>query len=368
MNRLVSWINGLPAHQAALLGACIAAVVGAITNILTGLIRDFAAKAWSDQRAGQRAADEIFRSYAEPLGSATTSLYWRLKEIFGRDGRASFLAAVEPRTDFDEYKLRSTYFRLAAVLGWLRALRRELSFLRNYGEKRVRAIDSAIHLFEKALADGHHVEIQCLQGLLSLWQLPHISDNSTELRVAVAVEHCVKYAIRDAHVVTVTELDQGSMEHLCSNVSATISTMANFQNVPQLVLAETQSLAIRQMAIREAWLYRDWQASIGDMMIRETTIGNRHFEVLGYGDFEEVLLNPSKAQGRSLCRIAALLAELDMDRQDPYDARPAVIRKLFEAVAQTIVALADTPASQSVVDPNTADDARRLLSDPRPVA
>lgn len=368
MNTLVSWINGLPAHQAALLGACIAAVVGAIANISTGLIRDFAAKAWSDQRDGQRAADEIFRRYAEPLGSATTSLYWRLKEILGQDGRASFLVSVEPRTDFDEYKLRSTHFRLAAVLGWLRALRRELSFLRNYGEKRVSAIDSAIHVFEKALADGHHVEIQRLHGLLSLWGLPSISDKPMELRVAVAVEHCVKHAIRDAPVVTATELDDATKAHLCSEASATISTMAKFQNVATSVLAETQSRAIRQIAIREAWLYRDWQASIGDMMIRETKLGNRNFEVLGYGDFEEMLLNPSKAQTRSLCRIAALFVNLNMDREDPYDARPAVIRKLFEAVALTIAALADTPASQSAVDSNTADDARRLLSERKPKA
>ncbi|HHL2559252.1 TPA: hypothetical protein ACQ31I_001110 [Yersinia enterocolitica] len=50
MNTLASWIDGLPAHQAALLGAVIAAIVGAIANILTGIIRDFAAKAWSDKK------------------------------------------------------------------------------------------------------------------------------------------------------------------------------------------------------------------------------------------------------------------------------------------------------------------------------
>jgi len=117
VNVLISWINGLQTHQAALLGALIAALVGAIANIFTGLVRDFGAKAWFDRRDVQRSSDEVFRRYAEPLASATTSLYWRLKEILARDGRASFLTSVEPRTEFDQYKLLSTYFRLAATLG-----------------------------------------------------------------------------------------------------------------------------------------------------------------------------------------------------------------------------------------------------------
>jgi hypothetical protein len=98
------------------------------------------------------------------------------------------------------------------------------------------------------------------------------------------------------------------------------------------------------------------------MMIRETKIGNRNFEVLGYGEFEEMLLGPSKAQFRSLCRIATLFEKVDLDRDDPFDARPAAIRNLFEATARMMVALADAPVSHSAVDTNTTTDARRFLA------
>lgn len=366
MNALISWFNGLQAPQAALLGALVSAIVGAIANISTGLLRDFTAKAWFDRRDAQRSADEVFRRYAEPLAAATISLYWRLREILGGDGRATFLVAVEPRAEFDQYKLLSTYFRLAATLGWLRALRRELSFLRSYREKRVNAVDAALRAFEKSLADGHHVELQRLRGLMDLWKLPPITDQQVELRIAVAVEQCVKHALQTAPVASAAELDQGTQAKLCRDVAKTIGSMARPREVSTWTLRDTQSDAIRQIAIREAWLYRDWQAAIGDMMIRETTIGNRSFEVLGYGEFEEMLLAPSKTQFRSLYRIATVFDGVDLDRDNPFDARPAAIRNLLVATARMIVALADAPASKSAVDKGTADDARRFLAELAP--
>lgn len=363
MNSLMSWINGLQAHQAALLGAIIAAIVGAIASILTGLARDFAAKAWFDRRDAQKSADGVFRRYAEPLASAMTSLYWRLKEILGHDGRASFLTSLEPRTEFDQYKLRSTYYRLGAALGWLRALRRELSFLRSYGEQRLNAIDTALTVFEKSLADGHHVELQRLRGLMTLWGLQPIPDDHAELRVAVAVEQCVKHALQVAPVAAATELDCEAQAELCFDVAGIITSMANFPDVPIVILDETRSRAVRQIAIREAWLYRDWQAAIGDTLIRETKIGNRNFEVIGYGEFEDMLLGPSKAQFRSLFRIAMLFEKVDLERDHLFDARPATIRNLFEATTRMIVALAEAPASQSAIDAATAADARRVLAE-----
>lgn len=361
MHTLVSWIDGLPAHQLAFLGAFIAAIIGAIANILTGVIRDFMAKAWSDKKDAQRASNEIFRTYAEPLGAAITSLYWRLKEISRQTERSSFLIAVEPRTNFDEYKLHSTYFRLAAVLGWLRVLQRERSFLRNYGENRVKNIDDAINLFEMALADGHCVEIQRLHGLQRIWQLSPISDKRIEHQAAVAIERCIEHAIRNTNVNNVVNLYGTARASICEEVSNAITTVSGIPHVTQSLLSETESLAIRQMAIREAWLYRDWQASIGDMMIREKKIGNRNFEVLGFGDFEAMIFEPSNHQQRSLQRITALFDNLNMDRIDPYDARSTVIRKLLEAAAQLITALASTPASKSAIASNTVTDAKKFL-------
>ena len=166
------WFSSLGAPaQVAVVGAVAGGLAGAVATLLAGILRDFVAKWWTDRREENKSAEDVYRGYAEPLASAAIALLWRLKETFGKDGRASYLSAREPRTSFEDYKLRSTYYRLAAVLGWIRALRRELSFLRLADKKRLEVIESAIISLESSLADGHHVEFQRLDGLIRIWHL-----------------------------------------------------------------------------------------------------------------------------------------------------------------------------------------------------
>ena len=362
MRNFLLWVSGLQAHQAALIGACFAALIGAISTVLSGLLRDFLAKSWSDKRDHQKSAEEVFRSYAEPLASAMTGLYWRLNEMVSGDGRASFLTAKEPRNDFDQYKLRSTYFRLAAVLGWLRALRRELSFLRTYGQKRIGKLDAALDAFEKSLADGHEVEIQRLHGLQELWGIPKIKDARTEERAAIAVEDRIDRALHGEIATLAAGLESATQLKLCRELADLIAKESDSKEIQAAVLKETQARSVCQIDIRQAWLYRDWQTAIGDMVIRETKAANRNFEVIGYGEFEEMLLGPTKAQYRSLSRISALFHGVDFERKDLYDARPAAIHKLLDATAALIAALADARISKDAVDSVTAKKARATLA------
>ena len=219
MITILAWFNQLPsASQAALIGTCVDALVGAIATLLTGILRDFVAKWWSDHRDSQRSSDDIYRGYAEPLAAAATSLMWRLLEVFGSDGRGSFLVASEPRTVFEDYKLRSTYYRLAALLGWIRALRRELSFLRLAGKRRIEIIDDAIEQLERSLADGHHVEIKRLEGLLHLWQIPPSSEKVEKGKLAVDVENVVKTTLQHSSVTTAHDLEPDAQLALCRKV------------------------------------------------------------------------------------------------------------------------------------------------------
>lgn len=360
---LSQWFNTLPvASQAALIGALIGALAGALSNIATGVLRDFVAKWWTDRRGARRSADEVYRRYAEPLASSVTSLFWRLKETLGRDGRASYLTAQDPRTTFEEYKLRSTYYRLAAVLGWLRALRRELSFFRHGTAGRLDRIEDAIANLEASLADGHHVELQRLHGLLQIWGLPAIDDHQLALRVAVEVEKCSKRMLQGAAVTSVTELPNDCQSELCREIAEVVCSRANLAPLTSGILDETQSRAIRQIAIREAWLYRDWQSAIGDIMVRETKAGNRRFEVIGFGDFETMLLEPTNAQARCLCRIASLFDQLDVERQDLFDARPAALQKLYKATARMVTAVSSVRSTATLIDSNTRESARRVLA------
>lgn len=351
---MIGWFSDLPITVQA-------ALIGAVASIVVGILRDFVSKWWSEKRASQKSAEDVYRLYAEPLGSAATSLMWRLREIFSEDGRASYLTEHGPRTAFEDYKLRSTYYRLAAVLGWVRALRRELSFFRLEGVGRLTEIEEAIGSFESALADGHHVELQRLNGLLRIWEIPSISDKKTRLRVAVDVESCAKRAIRNARVASATDIPPESQLMLCKEIAELVCSRASLATVTSEVLQETRSRAIRQIAIREAWLYRDWQAAIGDLMISEAKVGNRRFEVLGFGDFESMLLAPTENQFRSICRITMLFDQVDVDREDPFDARPEALRKLYQATACMVKTIAEVPTSARVIDMRTATEARHIL-------
>jgi hypothetical protein len=119
------------------------------------------------------AADErldTVRIYAHPLLEATRSLRIKLDETTDKGSRRYYLAST-PATDFVQYKRISTLYRLAALLGWIRAFRRERSYLDpdNAGTD---APTVAIKEIESALADGQDVERQRLRELFGLWRIP----------------------------------------------------------------------------------------------------------------------------------------------------------------------------------------------------
>ena len=82
------------------------------------------------ERAEQKRG--IYEKYAQPLAADAVNLLWRLDEILFKQ-RAQYLAEDAPPTPFNDYKLISTCYRLGAVLGWIRAIRLEQSYL-FYGE------------------------------------------------------------------------------------------------------------------------------------------------------------------------------------------------------------------------------------------
>jgi hypothetical protein len=356
------WFLQLPAaSQAALTGAIVGGLAGAVGTLVSGVLRDFIAKWWVDSKECNKSADEIYRRYAEPLAAAATSLMWRLEEMFGQDGRSTFLISKEPRTQFEDYKLRSTYYRLAVLLGWLRALRRELSFLRLAGKHRIEIIEEAIENLEKSLADGHHVELQRLNGLVKIWQLPSVLDEKLSLRIAVDLENCVKKALQNAPVSSALDLPFESQYALCEESAKLICQAAGYQLIPADSLTEHLERAVKQIAIGEAWLYRDWQTSVGDFVLRESTAGGRHFDVIGFGEFETILLSPTDPQFRVLSRIGALFFGVNLKAQDSLDARPAMLRGLLFSTAGLVHAIARIPVSSPLLGSVTVQAAERIL-------
>lgn len=278
-----TWFAGISSNAQA-------ALIGAAASLAVVLAKDFFLHLYLAKRQDAKTLDAIYKRYSEPLASASVSAMWRFHEIFSRDGRASFLTAGPSKTAFEEYKLRSTYFRLSALLGWIRALRREISILRLEGGGRALEIDGALHDFEQALADGHHVELQRLEGLRTLWQFPKIDDAPKRRRLAVAVETKIKQILLTEGFASAVDVAPARQFELVRVIAQMIAADSPGASVVDEVIRETLARAIQQIAVREAWLYRDWQAAIGDLMVKEISGASRRFEVLGYGEFESIAL------------------------------------------------------------------------------
>jgi hypothetical protein len=160
------------------LGSALIALAGAGVGII---VRDvfmalLTASAKREQelkdRAKQRAQErvDLVRLYADPLRIAARALKFRLNEIIDH-GPARYLLAETIKTSFVEYKRISTLYRLAALLGWIRAFRRERAYLDPEARTSDELESSALESIEKALADGQHVELQRLDELLDLWKV-----------------------------------------------------------------------------------------------------------------------------------------------------------------------------------------------------
>lgn len=121
----------------AILSALIGAVTAAVGTLATLLVyrqrRDDDLKRSivdridalaQERRAVERSELETLRVYADPLRAALERLLGRIQELRKSD-RAVFFLEEAPDTPYMRYKYLSTMYRLGAVLGWIRAYRRE---------------------------------------------------------------------------------------------------------------------------------------------------------------------------------------------------------------------------------------------------
>ena len=75
-------------------------------------------------------------------------------------------------------------------------------------------------------------------------------------------------------------------------------------------LDRTWEEALNILTMREAWIYRDWQSAIGDVMTRRLQAEERHFEVIGYGEFELFLASGTEAEKLAVERLLSIFDAL----------------------------------------------------------
>ena len=334
------WVS--PQVVAALL-ALAGVVVGLIARDIVMaiyLVRQKRAQDLADrQEAEGKQHQDLVRLYSDPLKDAVTSLRHRLKEIVEQK-QARYLLADSPNISFLEYKRISTLYRIAAVLGWIRAIRRERSYLdpqQASGSVEMQAISA----FEETLADGRHVELHRLDELSNLWRVSTIApEQKGDIASLIDGERADFLAMKK--VLSASDLSDPDQVELAERCAAIIRRGAGV-DIPADLIAATAKQSTVTFGIKEAYIYRDWQVAIGDMMLLEDKRGTRHFSVLGFGVFEELVLEARKETGshvaRWIGRLERLIHDLDMTQIGMFDARREQLRTIYNCVIKLEVAL-----------------------------
>jgi hypothetical protein len=285
----------------------------------------------------------VYRAYADPLRDAALSLKYRLSEILSEAFRAKFLLSEAPQTPYTRYKFVSTLYRMAAVLGWIRAYRRERSYLDPLSQASDDAFEEAVNNFQSKLADGPHVEITRAKELISIWvkgtQVPVSSDALS--RIALAVESELDKILGQSEAVRTSILEASKEEQLslCSNCRKIIELELGTE-IPDGLRDSRLQEAIAILGITEAWIFRDWQQAIGDFMLQDLREAARRFDVIGFRDFIERYRNSfSKERHHDrelLGHLEALFRDLDLSKVSIFDARREQLQEVHAAIERLV--------------------------------
>lgn len=352
----MKWFLSLPAPlQTSLLSA--------ITIIIIFILRDLIAWWWKERRKRKESSMSVYVKYADPLATAATSLLWRFKEIFLDEHRGAYLRAIDQRTTYDDYKQNSTVFRLASLLGWIRALKRELFSLQPSLKVRLSGLDASISEFESALADGPHIEIKRVHDLSALWCIKHQKSKPSLSGIATELDNDLRAFLHQEKVKIARDLPPEKQKKLCLIVCEKLCASLGVKCVDEDVIDETIARAVRFISVREAWIYRDWQAGIGDLMLREASTGDTRFDIIGYKEFESILSDGPENEHRWIERLSSVFLGLDASNSSGDDARYNQLQKTMYGTAKILQELAKVKKTGIKLQKQTHDLVLKVVAD-----
>ncbi|MGB3181621.1 MAG: hypothetical protein WBB45_09540 [Cyclobacteriaceae bacterium] len=320
-------------------GKIIAALIGAGTAVIGILIKDVIIKYIAYILRKRRTANKIFKQYRDPLLHAADSLLWRLDEILNKVGRGTYLQDEEQHTPYSQYKRTSTVYRICVLLGWIRAYNRELTSISELNQKAIYDINNTIRNIQKAFADGAHVEILKVKAILKLWSASFNEDYPNVDEVAAKVDFRIKKHVRNGNKNIAKELNTDNQLKLIKDIADLLSKEFKCSNLSDELIQETQQRAIEHLSLKEAYLYRDWQSAIGDMMLIEINGDQRKYNVLDFYQFESKYFYEKDYINVWYNRVDKIIANLDPSKDDKSDLRIAQLQKITQAVSDLVILL-----------------------------
>ncbi|EGY01691.1 hypothetical protein AZA_88469 [Nitrospirillum viridazoti Y2] len=333
-------------------------MIGAISSQITPFIKDLYIHRFNDKRKKSDGHREIFRNYTAPLVGSCEKLLWRFSEIF-IENRHHFLKLNTLPLVFNEYKRMSTLYRIASLLGWIRAINLELNALPRGASGYLTPISKAISEIQRALADGPHVELHRLEQACNIWRIDisQVTDNSKKRLAAKFEVELYKVAgdelrsdsdyIRNLSAEKKIEICESLSNFLCSELKRT--------KIDGTIIRETINQATSAISYREALIYRDWQDAIGDSMLEPDPDSVRRFKIITYKTFSSSI----KEDNMWINVFRSCIDDIDFESIDPNDFRGRQLESLCKAVSGLILAIAETD-ERDLIDTGAMDVAKSL--------
>lgn len=296
-----------------------------------------------------RARNEVsmLAHYAPLVASSITKVLFRLDEIVKSSGEISYFHDDRPSSEFVDYKRISTLYRVAILFAWLRAFKQEQALLSPLVVKKLLPEIDAV---EKAFSDGQFVDMARVDLIVRDKSMDADGrDKASRMLSALLQDNLARHPDVPRHELF--RLGAEEKADLCRQVVEVINQCLNI-DFP-LPPDNEQDKLLKRFGIREAWLYRDWQDAIGDMMLLETGKGTRRYSVIGYDQFEafyhqvfgQSSFNPSVDNPMSLGasfqrwlpRLTRMFDQLDMS--DSSDGRVTQMKNVFKAIKRLSVAI-----------------------------
>jgi hypothetical protein len=316
-----------------------------------------------ERRAVERSELETLRVYADPLRAALERLLYRIRELRESD-RAVFFLEEAPDTAYMEYKYLSTMYRLGAVLGWIRAYRRERALLDPSATSEDK-LEQAIDTIQRHLADGTHVERQRLDELMGVLVRSDREFEENKLaELAVRLENILHQQVSGLGHKDPKKMALEDQTKLAEAV-ARLMTDELGVTLPEELVSSRRAEICAILGVQEAWLYRDWQSGIGDLMLHGVEDAPRRFDVIGFREFERRYLASRQESDHEdrlwFDRLEGPFPGLDLRHDDIFDARRGQILGLEPPIGALIAEIEERRKAMligSEVPPRSAPSER----------
>ena len=314
-----------------LLNTIISAGVGAAVALLTLYVDGIRKK-----KDRKREEYNIYKSYSNPIIAAAESLAWRLREVLMFNG--AYLLPDAPMNGFFKYKFDSTVYGMCYLIGWIRAVQKEHSYIEGINDTQTPNIRRTINSFQKVLADGSHVEVSILEELCKLYGLEEkqISD-SIRQKLGVEIERIVFGFIPDQVKKNVSNLQAEQKLEMISSIMNLISEHTQQKSIEESEIGQKIDIAVDEIAREFCWIYRDWQNAIGDEMILKLEDGKRYYDVIGFAEFMK-----RRTKNEWIQKADNLFANLDVSIDNRFDTRVSQVKRIYVSLVELITALNET--------------------------